>query len=270
MALTLTPKADATERLDLSPLTPSKLQGTATADIANLTIGCGLHPVMVGDVFAISGDISDGEIVIAGGSNRYDNVGAKLNAGTIRVDGDVGHFAGTEMSGGNLLIEGNARHHLGSSMSDGLLTVKGNVGDRLGAPRPGVRDGIAGGIVIVEGTAGHDCGERQRRGLVLIKGQVGDYSGGRMLGGTIWSLTGFGRGLGVQMRRGTIITPKLEAPLSTFLDCGVHTLGILDIMSRHYASILGDTLPALPTGPVRRFAGDMASIGRGEILVPIG
>ncbi|MEO1205336.1 MAG: formylmethanofuran dehydrogenase subunit C [Pseudomonadota bacterium] len=267
MALTLTPKTDINQRLDLSAVTPSQLASMASTEITKLDIGCGLHPVTLGDVFTVAGDVSDGTVIIAGGSARFDNIATKLDGGSVHVVGDVGDYAGADMTGGELTIDGSARHHLGSSMLDGRITVKGDVADRLGAPRPGVRDGIAGGIVIVNGTAGDDCSERQRRGLVLIKGQVGKYAGGRMLGGTLWSLTGFGEGLGVQMRRGTILTPQLENPLSTFLDCGQHTLGILTIMARHYAALLGADAPPIPTGAVRRYAGDMASIGRGEILV---
>ncbi len=265
--LRLTLLAPPPVRIDLAALTPSKLAGKSADEIARIEIGLGARALRVGDVFRLSGDVTDGAIRFEGGSARFDRLGAGLDGGVIHVDGDVGHYAGASMSAGRLAIGGSARHHLGSSMSGGLLTVSRDAGDRLGAPRPGVRDGMSGGTIVVEGSAGEFCGERQRRGLVLVKGCVGQSAGARMLGGTIWSPTGFGENLAVQMRRGTILTPKLFTVLSTFTDCGMHDLGILTIMARHYARVLGDLAPPLPSGPVRRFAGDMASIGRGEILV---
>lgn len=267
MALRLTLKTEPGERITLAGLTPSRLAGRTSGDIENHPVGRGQHPVNIGDVFTISGDISDGALVIEGGSPRFDDVAAGLDGGSVTVKGDVGHYAGHRMTGGRLEIEGSARHHLASTMIDGLVTVSGSVGDRLGAPKPGERDGMLGGAVIINGSAGDLCGERQRRGLVLIKGDVGQQAGGRMLGGTLWALKGFGDCVGIQMRRGTILTPRLDAPMATFLDCGEHRLGILTIMARHYAEVLGDLAPPLPTGLVRRFAGDTASIGRGEILV---
>lgn len=266
-ALTLTLHTAPPERLNLSALTPSKLAGTSTADLARIDLGTSARPIRLGDIFQVSGNLADGNLVISGGSSRLDEVGNGLDGGTLTIEGDVGHHAGRRMSAGRLTINGTARHHLASSMSGGTITVSGNVGDRLGAPAPGERDGMSGGAVVVTGSAGDLCGERQRRGLIVVKQTAGAYAGGRMLGGTIWALGGFGHGLGVQMRRGTVLTPNLENPLSTFTDCGHHTLGILAIMSRHYANELGSLCPTLPTGPVRRLTGDMASLGRGEILV---
>lgn len=265
--LRLTLSAEPPVRLDLSAITPAALAGKSAKEIAAIEIGTGTKPLALGAVFKLSGDIADGAIRFEGGSARFDQVGAGLDGGTICVDGDVGDYAGAAMASGRLIISGNARHHLASSMAGGLVTVSGDAGDCVGAPRPGVRDGMAGGAVVVAGSAGDFCGERQRRGLVVVKGGVGHSAGGRMLGGTIWSLEGFGENLAIQMRRGTILTPRLSGSLSTFTDCGMHRLGILAIMSRHYADVLGDLAPPMPSGPVQRFAGDMASLGRGEILV---
>jgi formylmethanofuran dehydrogenase subunit C len=55
--------------------------------------------------------------------------------------------------------------------------------------------------------------------------------------------------------------------LPTFADCGKHDLVILRILSRYMADTLG-TLAPRPLPPVvRRLAGDMAAIGKGEILL---
>lgn len=264
--LTFKLRAAPTERLNLSALIPGRLAAMTTAEIEALDIGTGPHAVRVGDAFAISGTPGD-TVVFEGGSSRLDFIGETHAGGTIIVDGDAGAYAARRMRAGRLDIRGSAGAFLASSLVDGIVTVAGSAGDHLGAPRPGEKDGIAGGTVIVSGPIGDDCATRMRRGLVVSKSTIGAKAGNRMMGGTIWAAGGFGASAGVQMRRGTLISPRLDDPLPTFLDCGVHDLGILRIMSRHYSATLGDLAPVLPTGPMRRYAGDMAHLGRGEILV---
>ena len=70
------------------------------------------------------------------------------------------------------------------------------------------------------------------------------------------------------MRRGTLISPKpVDSLLPTFVDCGNHELVAMRLINRHLATTLGDMAPPKITGPVRKFAGDMASLGKGEILI---
>lgn len=264
--LTFKLRSEPAERLNLSALIPGKLAAMNIADIERLDIGTGPRAVHLGDAFAVTGTPGD-TVIIEGGSGRLDFIGETHTGGTIIVDGDAGAYAGRKMRAGRLEIRGNAGAYLASAMLDGLVTVAGSAGDYLGAPRAGEKDGITGGSIIVTGPIGHQCAARMRRGLVVSKTTIGAFAGNRMMGGTIWAAGGFGPGAGCQMRRGTLITPTLDDPLPTFLDCGVHDLGILHIMSRHYAAALGKAAPVLPSGPVRRFAGDMAHLGRGEILV---
>lgn len=264
--LTFKLRFEPAERLNLSALIPGKLAAMTIADIERLDIGTGPQAVHLGDAFTVTGTLGD-TVVIEGSSSRLDFIGDTHAGGTIIVDGDTGAYAGRKMRAGRLDIRGNAGAYLASAMMDGLVTVAGSAGDYLGAPRAGEKDGIAGGRVIVSGPIGDQCAARMRRGLVVSKSTIGALAGNRMMGGTIWAVGGFGPSAGCQMRRGTLITPTLDDPLPTFLDCGVHDLGILHIMSRHYAAALGKAAPVLPSGPVRRFAGDMAHLGRGEILV---
>ena len=60
---------------------------------------------------------------------------------------------------------------------------------------------------------------------------------------------------------------KVERMLATFADCGMHDLNILRIMNRHFAETLGALAPKPLPLKVRRYAGDLASIGKGEILL---
>ena len=60
---------------------------------------------------------------------------------------------------------------------------------------------------------------------------------------------------------------RVERMLATFADCGVHDFGILRIMNRYFAETLGPLAPKPLPLKVRRYAGDLASIGKGEILL---
>jgi formylmethanofuran dehydrogenase subunit C len=254
------------ERLDLSKLTPAHLDKMAAGDIAKLVVGTSKRGLTVGDVFKISGQPGD-RVVIEGGSPRLDFIGTDLAAGTVIIDGEAGICAGRSMRGGKLEIRGDAGPWLASGLSGGLVAVKGSARGMIGGLRPGDRFGMTGGTVVVEGDAGDRVGERMRRGTILVRGRCGTNAGARMLGGTIWSEQGFGVAPGVLLRRGTLIGPSVEAMLPTFNDAGKHDLVILRILSRYLAATLGPLAPRALTGSVRKFAGDLATIGKGEILI---
>jgi formylmethanofuran dehydrogenase subunit C len=88
-----------------------------------------------------------------------------------------------------------------------------------------------------------------------------------MLGGTIWAEQGFGPGPGTLLRRGTLIGPAVEQMLPTFADSGKHDLVILRVLSRYLSATLGPLAPSPLSGRAHKFAGDLAAIGKGEILI---
>ncbi len=254
------------ERLDLSKLTPAHLAQMAAGDIAKLVVGTTKRGLTVGDLFKVSGKPGD-RVVIQGGSSRLDYVGADLADGTVIVEGEVGICAGSSMRGGKLEIRGDAGPWLATGLSGGMVTVQGSSGGLIGGLRAGDRFGMTGGTVVVEGDAGDRVGERMRRGTIIVRGRCGANAGARMLGGTIWAEQGFGVAPGVLLRRGTLIGPSVEAMLPTFADSGKHDLVILRILSRYLSATLGPRAPRALSGSVRKFAGDLATIGKGEILI---
>lgn len=264
--LTLRLGAPPGERLDLSQLTPSKLAALPAADIPRLVIGTSKSQLKVGDVFRVSGKPGD-RVTIEGGSGRLDFVGAELDQGTMIVEGEVGICAGRSMRGGRLEINGDAGGWLASGLSGGLVCLKGSAGGYVGGQRAGDRFGMTGGIVVIEGDAGDRAGERMRRGTIIVRGRCGINAGSRMLGGTILAERGFGPAPGLLLRRGTLIGPSVEAMLPTFVDAGRHDLVILRILTRYLAATLGPLAPRPFAGGVRKFAGDLATIGKGEILI---
>ena len=264
--LTLTLKSAPDRRLDLSGLTPKTLATLSPADIARLPLQCVAGAPTVGDLFALTGSTGE-RLVIAGGSDRFDFVGATLSEGTIVVEGAVGAFSAASMTGGRLEIAGDTGPGLGSGMRGGIVHVEGSTAESTGGVRAGERYGMRGGIIVVEGDIGPRAGDRMRRGTIIARKSFGDHAGARMMGGTLWAGERFGDEPGIQMRRGTLISPRIGRMLPTFGDGGVNDLVILRILSRDVAARLGPLAPhALPT-KVRKFSGDLAIFGKGELLL---
>lgn len=264
-ALTLKLRAAPDARIDLSGLTLTRLAALSQSEIESLPVGEGRRPLRLADVFAISGTPGD-TLIIEGSTDRVDGIATGLDAGSITVDGNTGAYAGRGMRGGKLDIRGHAGPYLASGMRGGLITAA-SVGDLLGAPRAGERYGMLGGTVVVHGDIGERAGDRMRRGAIIAKGRFGRSAGSRMMGGTLWTEKGFGEGPGPLMRRGTLIGPSVERLLPTFSDAGLHDLNILRIISRYFAAELGPLAPKALPHKVRRIAGDLATIGKGEILL---
>ena len=263
---TFTLQGPPPQRLDLSPLTPERLAGKSLAEIGAIEINTTRARVTVGDVFKLGeGDFD--EIVFEGGAERFDRVGARMSRGAIRVVGDVGVEAGRAMSGGTLTIEGDAGAFAGSGLRGGLLTIARNAGERLGGPLAGETEGVTGGTIYVRGDAGARAGDRMRRGFLLIEGAAGEYAGSRMIAGTIAIGGEAGPLPGYLMNRGTILLAggcREMAP--TFLDCGAFELVAARLLAGHVETTSA-RLGAAFRGPLRRYAGDLAALGKGEIFV---
>ncbi len=253
-------------RISLKGITPSALIGKSADDIAKTALHVGTQNLALGDLFSVSG--SGGEtLIIAGSSDKFDCVGERLDAGTIIVEGDVGGYGGRRMSGGRLDIKGNAGPYLASRMSEGVITVSGSAGDCVGGIKAGEKFGMTGGQVVVEGSIGARAGDRMRRGTIIARGTFGTHAGSRMMGGTLWTESGFGPEPGPLLRRGTLIGPTVDALLPTFVDGGRHDLVVLGILSQHMKRALGDLAPEALPREVRKYSGDMATIGKGELLL---
>ncbi len=264
--LVLRLRAPLDERIDLSGLVAAARAPSAATTLARLPVGGGRQPIELGDVFHVSGDGGD-RIVIDGSSGLVDGVGAGLDGGEMIVEGDVGQGAARGMRAGRLDIRGSSGHHLASGLRGGVVAVTGSAGDLLGAALPGERFGMAGGTVVVGGGIGARAGDRMRRGTIVVHGKVGAAAGARMMGGTIWTDGGFGDGPGPLLRRGTLIGAAAARLLATFGDCGAHDMVVLRILNRHLATTLGPLAPRPLPAKVRRLAGDLATIGKGEILL---
>lgn len=268
-ALTFTLTTQPVQRVDMSPLVCQALQGLSLADIAALELQSGKRKFRVDELFTIEG--SDAQnIVIKNSMDKLDFIGKELDGGTITVEGDAGAYLGMSMKTGEIKVSGNAGLYAACEMKNGYLEVSGNVGDFLGAALAGNKMGMKGGIILVKGNAGQRVGDHLRRGLILIEGNAGDYCGSRMTAGTIAVMGNTGRYLGYAMRRGTLLlwnAPQLSA---SFNDCGAHTLAFLPILFNSFKALNSKFADAsVGFNRVQRYAGDMAEIGQGEVLVKL-
>lgn len=263
--LTFTLLSEPEERLDLSGLIPERLKAITPSEMAKLRVGTSRFPAKVGDLFKVTGTDSS-EIVFAGGSYRFDHVGAGMKAGRVRVDGDVGASAGRKMAGGTLLVEGNAGVQAGSGMANGRIEIMGDAGDNVAGPMPGELQGMAGGLIIVRGKTGHRAGEKMRRGTIALLKGCGDYVGLGMIAGTIAVTGRVGSMPGYLMRRGSLLFDRRPAQLSpTFTDCGNIDIAFSGLIDRYLMDEKILDKPLLGHAPTR-LAGDNAVLGKGEIL----
>lgn len=263
LLLTLRERPD--QRLDCSPLVSFRLAGKNAAEIAKLPLNTTRVPITVGDVFRLRmGDVA--QIRIEGGSDRLDQIGQDMSGGEIVVEGDVGLQAGRMMAGGRLTIRGNAGPWAASGMKGGVIEITGSAGDRLGGPLAGETAGMRGGVVVVRRNAGERAGDKLRRGTIVIEGNAGPYAASRMIAGTVIVRGKAGPLPGYLLHRGTLVLGgEAELP-PTFIDCGVYELLAMRLMA-NFVQPHSARAAALLRKPLRRLAGDMAALGKGEIFM---
>jgi formylmethanofuran dehydrogenase subunit C len=263
--LVLTLRGRPDQRLDLAPLVPHRLAGMTAAEIERLELQTTRRRVILADAFRLRmGDAA--QIRIEASCDRLDRIGHEMTGGEIVVEGDVGARAGRLIADGRLTIHGDAGPWAASGMKGGAIEIFGNAGERLGGPIAGEIAGMRGGVVVVRGRVGERAGDRMRRGTIVVEGAAGAYAGSRMIAGTLVVVGRAGPLPGYLMKRGTIALGDGSEELSpTFIDCGVHDL----IASRLMASFIEGycaRAAKLFRRPLRRFAGDMATLGKGEIF----
>lgn len=264
--MVLTLRSAPEQRLDLSPLVPDRLAGLDAASIERIPIGTTRRAALVGELFRLRmGEAS--QLTIEGGSARFDRVGEAMGGGELLLVGDAGMRAGRGMAGGRLTIRGSAGPWAASGLRGGEIEIAGDAGDFLGAPLAGERTGMRGGVVVVRGDAGRRAADRLRRGLIVIEGRAGDHAASRMIAGTLVACGGAGALPGYLMRRGTLVFGRAPVLPPTFVAVGGPGIVFARLLARALHPF------SQPAGKVvaachRRFAGDMAVLGQGEILLP--
>jgi formylmethanofuran dehydrogenase subunit C len=187
----------------------------------------------------------------------------------IRLIGDLALMdsIGTGIAAGELVVEGDAGWYLGRRMSGGVIEVRGSAGPLAGGAEPGAKRGMSGGEIVIRGSAGARVGAGLRRGLIVVQSDAGDDAGQGMIAGSILVFGTLGGNPGLFSRRGSIVAfgaHTLSAPYRyacTYRPPHLRvTLGYL--RSRHQVPITSGQLD----GAYRRYSGDLAELGAGEIL----
>ena|SRR2546429_310766 len=218
--------------------------------IAHLPVVHGGRPATLGEFFKVRGGPSS----------------------VVRMEGDlarVAHAAG--MAGGELTIDGSVGRDLGLAMSGGRIDVRGHAGDNVGGARPGAARGMTGGEIIVRGSVGDEAGARMRRGTIAVTGDGGRGTGVGMIAGTVVVFGTAGPGAGRFLKRGSIVAlGPIDRPATFRYACTYRPphVGLLLRYLRDRAGVpVADRYVA---GKYERHSGDLAELGKGEILRWVG
>jgi formylmethanofuran dehydrogenase subunit C len=202
----------------------------------------------LGELFTIEGRPS-GRILFEGDLSRGDGIGAGLSEGQVTIQGDAGAEVGLAMSGGALVVEGDA-------------------GDRAGAAPLGFKRGMSGGELIVRGSAGIEAGAHMRRGLLAIGKSAAARTGLSMIAGNVVVFGAAGPDTGLWSKRGSVVALADITPPATYAyACTYHPVHLRLLLRRLQAGFGFKIQRRYLTGLYRRYSGDMAELGKGEILV---
>ncbi|MDE0309309.1 MAG: formylmethanofuran dehydrogenase subunit C [Acidiferrobacterales bacterium] len=265
--LEFTPITEVTRPIDLTQLRPDKLIGMRIREIERIKINKGRDAVLVGDLFAVSGN-NPNHIVFDAACSTFERIGSGMQHGSIDIVGNAGALTGFHMSGGAITITGDAGDFCANSMRGGLIRVGGSCGDYLASGLPGSKFSMNEGCVIVKGNAGERLGDRMRRGLIIVQGSAGGGACSSMIAGTVMLFGSVGDELGVHMKRGSILCAEsLDLPSDRFVGQPFAGDGYLTIFQK-YLTEIGEPMDLYEKlgEPHVRFVGDLSHGGMGEII----
>ena len=239
----------AAEPADFSGVLAGAWTALAPAELARRTVVVGRQGELpLGDVCEVTGT-PDGTIRFTGELSRVTRLGAGLTEGAVVVEGSVGDEVGLGMAGGS-------------------LEVRGDAGERAGGTAPEARRGMTGGELVVHGSAGASAGALMRRGLLAIGGAVGHHAGAGMIAGTLVAFGDVGAAAGLWSKRGSIAAlAGVTIPSTYRYACTyqpIHLRLTLTRLRSRYGLLAGEHHLS---GYYRRYSGDLADLGKGEILV---
>lgn len=233
--------------LDASGIAPDRFRESPLQEILGTRVHHAGNTIELGDLFAGTGERSD----------------------RVRLEGNLALVSGigAGMSGGELIVEGDAGAEVGAGMTGGFIDIRGNAGAGAGSAAPGARRGMSGGEIVIRGSAGPETGRSMRRGLIAIGGDAAPYTGLNMVAGTVVVCGATDRGAGTWSKRGSVVALGTVTPPPTYrYACSyrpVHLrLTLLHLQRRRGLAVDERHI----SGLYRRYSGDVAELGKGEIL----
>lgn len=264
--LTLSLRSPLSARVDLTGLVTGEWQKATTVEMAGRAARSADGAATVGDLFHVDGTPGD-TITLRGDLSLADGIGTALAGGSVRIEGDAGDRAGASMTGGRIEVEGNAGRSAGEGMAGGALVIGGNCGSRAGAAAPGRKRGMTGGEIIILGNAGDEAGASMRRGLIVVGGRTGAFPLLTGIAGTLVACGDVGDQPALWNKRGSLVCLGQVTPGPTYrYACSEQPVYLRMLLQRLRA------IPGLPLsiarleGTFRRYSGDFAESGKGEIL----
>lgn len=266
-AITITLRAPLDQRIEMDAVTPDRLASLSERDIAHLPVWTGRRRGPLGDFFDVRGGHS-ARVRLEGDLRRVDGLGSGTGGGEMIVEGSVGSRLGASMTGGWIEVQGDAGDECGLAMAGGVVRILGNAGNRVGAATAGASKGMSGGEIVVSGSVGDEAAARMRRGLVVVAGSAGGDAGRAMIAGTLLLIGPSGARPGRGSKRGSIVAlDGIDVPPTYRYVCTYQPphvrLFLLSLRRRHRLAIDEEAI----NGRFRRYSGDAAEIGRGELLV---
>ncbi|QGJ70908.1 Formylmethanofuran dehydrogenase subunit C [Planctomycetales bacterium 10988] len=267
MSLLLRLRQSPSLALTVEQIDPLGLREKSIEEIEQLPVFHGNERLPLAEWFEITGNPQSERIVIEGDCSRVHRLAAGMLGGELIAEGDVGRHFAAEMKAGEVELRGNAGDFCAAQMHGGTLIARQNVGHYTAAAYPGSRRGMRGGEIIIHGSAGNHLAQTMRRGTIVVCGETGRAAGFDMIAGSLFLLGSVGTEVGAEMRRGTIALFQKELPslLPTFLPaCEIE----LPFMGYYLKTLQKRfSIPALHlTSRYQRFCGDLATLGKGEIL----
>jgi formylmethanofuran dehydrogenase subunit C len=241
-------KAPLQQRADFSDVLVGSWTTLAAREVAERPVYLEREGrVPLGDLFEVKGS-PEGRIRWSGDLEHADRLAAGLSEGEVMVEGNLGREAGLALAGGSLDIDGDA-------------------GPRAGAAPLGFKRGMIGGELIVRGSAGPEAGAGMRRGLLVIAKSAGERTGLGMIAGSVVIFGSAGPDTGLWSKRGSVLAlGKITPPPTYSYACTYQPIVLRLLLTRlrvrYRLSVQGKHF----TGLYRRYSGDMAELGKGEIL----
>jgi formylmethanofuran dehydrogenase subunit C len=263
--ITLTLRAPLDRALDADAISADRLAALSAQEISALHLWDGRNAVTLGDVFSVSGERSQ-TVVLEGDLAMLHGVGSTMAAGALEIQGAIGNSVGARMLGGAITVQGSAGNDAGSAMSGGSIVIAGDVGDRAGGALQGASKGMTGGHLIVRGSAGREAGARMRRGI-LCCAAAGRNAGLGMIAGNIIVAGEIGDSPGAGNKRGSIVAlGGVRVPQTYAYACTYRPphLSLMFLFLRERFALAVDD--AHLHGLYKRYSGDLAEVGKGEIL----
>src|SRR5207245_1275976 len=131
----------------------------------------------------------------------------------------------------------------------------------------GLGAAMTGGERLVEGHAGADAGARMRRRLVVVTGNAGQGTGRGMIAGTAVVFGETGSDAGRWTKRGSIVACGPVARPATFRYACTYRPPHVRLLLLYLRERRGlDVADRWITGRYDRYSGDLAELGKGELL----